>query len=109
MDKVPFYVFQQRPFYSVKPGCRVVFDFVAEGSGELAVCLPQLVGRAYFAGLVQKKVELSQTPKRHKIILTVADLIKGYTPTTTRLGFGVLRGGKAKISGLRVSFESDKR
>ncbi|MBO5751987.1 MAG: DUF4838 domain-containing protein, partial [Kiritimatiellae bacterium] len=95
--KAPFYVFQQRPFYPVKPGCRVKFDFVAEGAGELSVCLPQLVGRAYFAGLVQKKVVLSQTPKHYQIELTVEELIKGHSPTTTRLGFGVLRGGNVKI------------
>lgn len=104
--KAPFYVFQSRPFYAVRPGCRVMFEFDASGTGAISACLPQLVGRAYFAGLVQKRVTLSPETKRYRLALDVAKFGQYGPPTTTRLGFGVFDGASAEIANLKVSFES---
>ncbi len=102
----PFYVFQQKPFYPVHDGVRVVFEFDARGSGELAACLPMLTGRAYFAGLSQKKVRLSPEVSHHRVELEVSELRPESPPTTARLGFGVFSGGEAEVSNLHVSFVS---
>ena len=101
-------MFQQKPFYHVHPGVRVVFDFDARGSGDLSVCLPMLAGRAHFAGLVQKRLALSTQASHHRVELEVADVLPDNPPTTARLGFAVFNGGSAEVSNLHVSFTSDK-